>query len=330
MRAAVWRQGSLALEERPDPIAGPQDALLRTTRAVLIETPLELRGEEGLVAGCCFCGVVERSPSHDASLPAGTLCLVDPILPCRECGSCRQGLAANCPNRSVIGVRGRDGGLAERVAVPVANLLPLARGEAGLAAPLALPIAAVLQLGRRLGLSAASLATVLGPSPLSLLAAAVLREGSPRVRILSEEAAVEEIAAQWSLRHRPLDEAGRRRDQDAVILAGSHAATLSTALELLRPRGSLGLLQASAGASPPAGWLAAIVESDLVAMGGGLLPPREGLEFLRRRPLDLSALLASPLPLGSLLERSVAVAHSARFTVIEPRESAEVRSPRSP
>lgn len=330
MRAAVWRQGSLSLEERPDPVAGPRESLLRPTRAVLIETPLHLRGEEGLVAGCCFCGVVERVPAEAASPPVGTLCLVDPFLPCRECPSCRQGLAANCPNRRSLGLRGRDGGLAERVAVPASNLLPLPSGDGGLAAPLALPVAAILQLGRRLGLSAASLATVLGPSPLSLLAAAVLREGSPRVRILSDEAIVEEIAARWSLRHRPLHEAGRRRDQDAVILAGSDAAILSTALELIRPRGSLGLLQAGAGDLPPAGWLAAIVESDLVAMGGGLLPPHDGLELLRRRPLDLATLLAPPLPLASLLQPEFASPHAARFTVIEPGELAAVRPRLSP
>jgi threonine dehydrogenase-like Zn-dependent dehydrogenase len=330
VKAAVWRQGSLSLEERPDPVAGPQEALLRPARTVLIETPLKLRGEDGLVAGCCFCGVVEEGSTHDASPPAGTLCLVDPFLPCRECPSCRQGLAANCPDRRALGLRGRDGGLAERVAVPAANLLPLPSGDDGIAAPLAVPVAAILQLGRRLGLSAASMATVLGPSPLSLLAAAVLRERCPRVRILSEEAAVEEIAARWSLRHRPLHEAGRRRDQDAVILAGSDAALLSTALGLLRPRGSLGLLQAGEGDLPPAGWLAALVESDLVAMGGGLLPPREGVEFLRRRPLDLGVLLAAPLPLAALRQPRGVAAPAARFTVIEPSASAAVRPRFSP
>ncbi len=323
MRAAAWRGGSLAWTERPEPVPAPGEVLLRVTRACSIEASLRLRGEDGLAGGIAFCGIVEAAVGGSAggegiAVSPGTPCLVDPVIPCGECSQCRSGLAGVCPTRMVLGLRGRDGGFAERAAVPIGNLLPLAAADTLLGiAPLAVPIASIVQIGRRLDLDAASTVTVLGPPPLSLLAAAVLREWSPRVRIVGDDPLVAELAAKWSLRHRPLAEAGRRLDQDAVIVASGEPGLLEIAVEMLRPRGSLGLL-AAPREGVPAAVAAAMVDRQQAAIGGGLVPPREGLEVLRRGTLDLASLLAVPTPMPR--ERSAPfelAASPGRFGVVE-------------
>lgn len=303
------------------PAAG--EILLRTTRTLWIEPPLRLRGDDGVVGGVAFCGVVDAAadPARGEGgleLAPGTACLVDPVIPCGRCPQCRGGLASVCPSRMVLGLHGRDGGLAERVAVPATNLLPLAGSDSQRAlAPLALPIAAIVQLGRGLGLDAASTVTVLGEAPVSLLAAAVLREGSPRVRIVGDDPLVATIAAKWSLPHRPLAETGRRMDQDAVIVAGGDGGLLGIAAAMLRPRGRLGLLAPPRTPVPPA-VLASIVERQQAMLGGGLAAPREGLELLRRGTLDLTPLLAPATPPPSDADGEFAIAAGpGRFGLVE-------------
>src|SRR6185369_7370687 len=41
---------------------------------------------------------------------------------CGRCGFCARGLGRHCPSRTVMGIAGADGAMAEQVAVPVANL----------------------------------------------------------------------------------------------------------------------------------------------------------------------------------------------------------------
>lgn len=49
---------------------------------------------------------------------------------CGRCDACARGLGRHCPHRSVMGIAGADGAIAERVAVPVANLHRVPEGVA--------------------------------------------------------------------------------------------------------------------------------------------------------------------------------------------------------
>ncbi len=99
-----------------------------------------------LIPGHEFSGVVEAvGPGVDSAL-VGTRCGVFPLIPCHECGPCRKHLYEMCRNYSYLGSR-RDGGFAEYVTAPAANLLPLPENvsleEAAMLEPMAVSVHAI-------------------------------------------------------------------------------------------------------------------------------------------------------------------------------------------
>ena len=300
-----------APEGEPDGDAGTlppaePEALLRVERTLLLEPGFGITaGDTGLRPGCCVSGVIEALPEViDASIPVarrsrGERVVVDPVLPCGLCTACRGGLAAICPTRSILGMRGRDGGCAEFMRAPLRNLIPAPDSIDRDLLPFALPVASVMALGRRLGVSATALVTVLGDGPMALLATAVLREIAPRVRLLADGDHAAEIAARWSLRHRGRTEAGLRRDQDVVVIADPGADGFDLAMALLRPRGRIGVLPGAATAVPGEAFLQRLCAEEGSIVGGAFAPVSMGLDLLQRRPVDLGLLAGAPMPLGS-------------------------------
>ena len=165
MRAIVADPGAAALAMRQDPPTGADEVLLRPRRVLLLAADHSAwsrrRGFLG-VPGACVMGVVERPTNAQADLPKGMRVVIDPVLPCGRCVHCRSGLAAVCPDRTIAGLRGRDGGLAELMALPAANLLALPDSIDDDRAAFALPIGTAATLERRLGLREEDLVTVLG------------------------------------------------------------------------------------------------------------------------------------------------------------------------
>lgn len=331
MRAIVADPGAASLAVRQDPPTGAEEVLLRPRRVLLLAAdhalPSRRRGFLG-VPGSCVVGVVERPADRLADLARGTRVVIDPVVPCGRCGHCRSGLAAVCPDRTVAGLRGRDGGLAELMAIPAANLHLLPDSIDDDRAAFALPLGTAATLDRRLGLREEDLVTVLGDGAAALLATAVLRTRLPRTRLLSDDPATARIAAQWSIRHRPLDEAGRRHDQDAVVLAEVSPRLLDAACGMLRPRGQLALM--ADGVEPwHAGVLASLRRLEATVVLAGLGRVADGLAILRRRAIDPLALLrrrasledAVGLLLGAAPELDgtlVQIGHEPRIAAARP------------
>src|SRR5579872_177587 len=65
--------------------------------------------------------VIEVNAPGDATLKPGDGCAVEPYLYCGQCIACRQGKTNCCVRLAVLGVH-TDGGMRERITVPVANL----------------------------------------------------------------------------------------------------------------------------------------------------------------------------------------------------------------
>lgn len=131
MKALVYRgPRDLRLEERADPEPRPGDALIAIGACGLCGS--DLHGYLGhsrarvppLVLGHEIGGrVLAVGSAADASL-VGSVVAVRPTITCGECRFCLQGRDNICERRLFLGLN-VDGGLAERVVVPVSNLVPL-------------------------------------------------------------------------------------------------------------------------------------------------------------------------------------------------------------
>jgi NADPH:quinone reductase-like Zn-dependent oxidoreductase len=121
----------LRLEEVPDPIIGPGEALVRVRACAL--NHLDLWQRRGLrrvaiplphISGSDVAGIVVDSQGGE--IPAGTRVMIQPGVSCGRCLACLSGSDNECPRYEVLGYRNHPGGYAELVKVPVQNLVPIA------------------------------------------------------------------------------------------------------------------------------------------------------------------------------------------------------------
>lgn len=116
---------NLALQEVPDPVASPGEALLSVEACALNHLDLWIR--EGLP------GSKVKTPHILGSDVAGTVggarVAVHPGLSCGSCPACQDGRDADCPDFGIIGAYGGSpGGYAQQLAVRADRLLPIPDG----------------------------------------------------------------------------------------------------------------------------------------------------------------------------------------------------------
>jgi len=144
MRAMTYRGPyRVRVEDKPDPrIEHPNDAVIRVERAAICGSDLHLYHgmmpdtRVGHTFGHEFIGVVEQIGSSVETLSVGDRVMVPFHISCGTCWFCARGLFANChnvnPNATAVGgifgyshtTGGYDGGQAERVRVPFADVGP--------------------------------------------------------------------------------------------------------------------------------------------------------------------------------------------------------------
>ena len=129
MRTLVCdRPGDIAISERPRPSPGPGQVLVRIRRAGVCGTDLHIfEGshpflEYPRVIGHELSGeVAETGPG--SAIAVGQQVYVIPYLACGVCVACRRGKTNCCQRIGVLGVH-IDGGMADYVCVPEANVAP--------------------------------------------------------------------------------------------------------------------------------------------------------------------------------------------------------------
>jgi threonine dehydrogenase-like Zn-dependent dehydrogenase len=114
MRALLLDEGLQVVEDYPTPEPAPGEALIRVRVAGICNTDLELvagyhqfRG----IPGHEFVGVVERAPGAESW--EGRRVVGEINAACGECTTCRAGRPTHCPNRTALGISGRNGAFAE-------------------------------------------------------------------------------------------------------------------------------------------------------------------------------------------------------------------------
>jgi len=129
MRAAIIREhgglDAIQVETVPDPVVGDQEALIEVRACALNHMDLWARkGIPGfnfplpLVPGCDIAGVVRQAPGWEP----GTEVVIQPVVSCGICDRCLEGKENLCEKFGIIGET-QDGGCAELVVVPAANLV---------------------------------------------------------------------------------------------------------------------------------------------------------------------------------------------------------------
>lgn len=174
MKALVF-DGEVALvDDYPQAKPPPNEALVRVLYAGICNTDLEIiRGYADFrgVLGHEFVGIVERSP--DRSLE-GQRVVGEINAYCGRCEACQDGRPTHCYQRTVLGIRGRDGAFAEYLSLPLNVLHPVPESIPDEAAVFTEPLAAALEITNQVHIRPTDGVVVLGAGKLGLLVAQVI------------------------------------------------------------------------------------------------------------------------------------------------------------
>ncbi len=295
MRAIVLDQQQVtARDDYPLPTLADGEVLVRVLRAGICETDLQLiRGYMGFrgVLGHEFVGIAESGPF------AGRRVVGEINCSCWRCETCLAGRPTHCPHRSVIGILNHDGAFADFVAVPQRNLHVVPDSVATDLAVFTEPLAAAFQIPAQLPLRREDRVVVLGDGRLGNLCAQVLASLCDRVLVIGKHTAKLAILRKLGLETCLLEDRPRERLADVVVDCTGSESGLPTALELVRPRGTVVLKTTVAGTqSMP--W-APIVIDEVRIVGSRCGPFDRALAALERGEVQVQPLISDRFKLSN-------------------------------
>jgi threonine dehydrogenase-like Zn-dependent dehydrogenase len=162
----------------------------------------------------------------------------DTMLGDGSCRRCRRGHQHVCANRQEVGIRGgRDGALAEQLAVPVSSLHALPDAVDATLGALVEPGGNALRAAQAAELTPDDRVLVLGPGTIGLLVAMFSRAAGAEVHLLGRPDADREFIASLGFEH--LWTEGELPDLpfDAVVDASNAPDLPAKALDLVEPSG---------------------------------------------------------------------------------------------
>jgi threonine dehydrogenase-like Zn-dependent dehydrogenase len=298
--------------ERDEPRAPPGSAVIAVSRAGVCNTDLEIvRGYMGFrgVLGHEVVGRVVEGPAEWL----GRRVTSEINFACGACATCARGLRRHCPSRTVMGILGADGAIAERVRVPVENLHAVPDGVDDEAAVFGEPLAAAFEILEQVHVVPGTRAIVLGDGKLGLLVAQVLYGAGADVLAVGRHPAKLALLERRGVRTALAPEV-REAPADLVVEATGTAAGFQRAIELTRPRGTLVLKSTVADAKEL--HLAPLVIHEITVVGSrcGSFPP--ALRALAFGSVDVAPLVSARVALRDAAEALVLAARPGVLKVV--------------
>ena len=272
----------------PDPVPPPGEVRIQTILAGICNTDLEiLRGYAGFrgVLGHEFVGVVDQA--EDPGL-IGRRVVGEINAACGVCKTCWSGRPTHCPERTALGIRGRDGVLADYFCLPEDNLHEVPPWIPDEAAVFVEPLAAACEILDQVHVRPSDRAVVLGDGKLGLLVAQVLAlTGCDLIAVGRHE----EKLAVLDRRGIPtqIGEDLLVGKADLVIECTGQAEGFASARRLVRPRGTLVLK--STYHDPVEADLSGLVVDEVQVVGSRCGPFPAALRLLNQRLVDVTSLI---------------------------------------
>ncbi len=303
MRAIVLDRDQVTVRaDYSHPIPADGEVLVRVLLAGICETDLQLiRGYMGFrgVLGHEFVGIAESGPF------AGQRVVGEINCSCWKCETCLAGRPTHCPHRSVIGILNHDGAFADFIAIPQRNLHLVPDSVPTELAVFTEPLAAAFQIPAQLPIRREDRIVVLGDGRLGNLCAQVLARLCDRVLVIGKHTQKLATLRQLGLESCLLEDRPRDRLTDLVVDCTGSESGLPTALELVRPRGTI-VLKTTVAGTQTMPW-APIVIDEVSVFGSRCGPFDRALIALERNEVQVQPLISERFKLSdglAALERA--------------------------
>jgi threonine dehydrogenase-like Zn-dependent dehydrogenase len=288
MRALVFDQTLDLRTGYPSPSPLDGEVLVRVQCAGICETDMQLmKGYMGFrgVLGHEFVGVAETG------LFAGQRVVGEINCACWNCDTCRRGDSTHCPNRTVLGILNHDGAFADLIAVPERNLHAVPDSLPTEIAVFTEPVAAAFQIPAQVAIATADRVAVLGDGRLGNLCAQVLAGLSDHVLVIGKHAEKLALLDEAGIETALVTDAVDQRAFDIVVDCTGSPTGLPSALNLVRPRGTIVLKTTVAGEQTLA-WAPFVID-EVTLVGSRCGPFDQALAALEQGLVDVRPLLSA-------------------------------------
>ncbi len=288
----------------PDPLVG--EVRLRTLLAGICNTDLEIvRGYAGFhgILGHEFVALVDEA--EDPAL-VGQRVVGEINIACGRCATCRAGRPHHCPDRRALGIRGRDGALADHFCLPAGNLHSVPDQIPDEAAVFVEPLAAACRILEQVQLCPDDRVVVLGDGKLGLLVAQVLALTGCDLLVVGRHAEKLSILSRRGIATH-LGHQGLEAGADLVVECTGQPEGFYAARRLVRAEGTLVLKSTYHGSI--AADLSSVVVDEVQLVGSRCGPFPAALRLLARGLVDVAPLIEAVYPLEEAL---AALEHAGR------------------
>ena len=286
----------LSVDDIPRPSAD-DEVLVRVIKSGICNTDLEIAGGYAGFNGTIgheFVGVVESA--NNSSL-LGKRVVGEINAGCGKCALCRSGDPRHCPLRTVLGIHGRDGAHAEFLVLPDVNLIEVPESISNNAAVFVEPLAAAFGIMERVKIVPTDQVAVIGDGKLGILCTRSLLGSVGEITHIGKHKKKLDLAEKYgNVTGVMLPDASSLSNRfDIVIEASGSESGFRTALDLVKPRGTL-VLKSTFHGSPT--WEASRIVVDEITIVGsrcGRLAP--ALELLSTQVIEVEDLISDEFSL---------------------------------
>jgi threonine dehydrogenase-like Zn-dependent dehydrogenase len=301
---AVWLENQTLSyrddERKPEPLAG--EALVKVSLAGICGTDLELvKGYYPFsgIPGHEFVGEIVLAPEQPNRVGQRVVGEIN-----ISCGSCRYCLAeqpTHCENRSVLGIKNRDGAFAEYLCLPLKNLKAVPDAISDDAAVFVEPLAAALEIQEQIKICSSDRVLVLGAGRLGQLIAQTLVPVDCDLTVVARHKNQQALLAgrqiTWIDEH-----AVRQRAFDIVIEATGSADGLALAQQAVRPRGTIVLKSTTMEKANSQMNFSSLVVDEITLVGSRCGPFAPALHLLENQLADPTVLITGRYLLSEALK----------------------------
>jgi alcohol dehydrogenase len=312
---ALYFDRALQLKDMPHPKPAEGEALVKVVMAGICKTDVEItRGYMGFtgVPGHEFVGIVEEASKKEL---IGKRVVGEINVGCGECSLCRSGMERHCADRTVLGILGRDGALAEYLTLPIANLESVPDNLPDEKAVFTEPLAAALEILEQIKIEPSYNVLIIGDGKLGLLVAIVLRLTGASVLLAGKHPDKLDIYARLGgdVIH-PDRLASIKERFDIVVEASGNPSGWSTAVERVKPRGVIVLKSTYAGSfdyNP-----APLVIDEITVVGSRCGKFAPALRLMALGLIDPTPLLSRMYPFNQAEEAFEAAMQSENLKIV--------------
>ena len=287
---ALWLEDRVlgARRDVPPPSPPPGEALVRVTLAGVCNTDLELvKGYYPFtgVPGHEFVGEVVAA---DAAEWVGRRVVGEINASCGACATCRAGRRTHCPARTVLGIKGRHGSMAELLALPIENLHVVPDAVSDEAAVFTEPVAAALEVQQQVTIDSGARVVVIGEGKLGQLVARTLALAGHLPTVVGRHPRKLALLQRLGIATASGGDLPPR-EADVVVECTGNPDGLALARSAVRPRGTIVLKSTYHGEVPVN--LSGIVVDEVTLVGSRCGPFAPALALLAGGALEVADMI---------------------------------------